>query len=116
MEKWLIILLIVSIGLAFYGIVFCIKKRSNKRQRRQNPVIFTNANVVPSTSHAPAYNVGAPPPMYQYQTVTAQQMYPNQQYQPPVHQGYHEQPAYLHTQGQQQFYPTAPVITPSDRY
>lgn len=70
--------------------------------------MFTNTTVVPSTNHAPAYNMGTPPTMYQYQTATAQlvypnqqypnQQYPNQQYPPGVHQGYHGQ----------QFYPMAP--------
>ena len=101
MRSWLIILITVSVGLILFGIIFFIKKKKNQRRSR-NPVMFTNTAVVPSTNHAPAYNMGASPTMYQYQTVTAQQVYPIQQHPP----GYNVQ-MYPPTQGQQQFYPPA---------
>jgi len=95
MQAWMIISITVLSGLLLFSIIFFIKKRMSERQRRQNSVVmYNNTNTIPSTNNAPAYNMGTPPPMYQYQTVQAQQIYPNQQqfqHPPPpgvIQQGY----------------------------
>jgi len=93
MDPWAIILITLSVGLVLFIITFVIKKKKN--EKRSNPVMFTNTQSIPSTntSRAPAYNMGTPPTQYQTYstTVIAQPVYPNQQYPPGVHQGFHAQ-------------------------
>jgi len=97
MQPWLIVLVTLLSGGILFGIIFYFKNRKNKNQPAAvtNPVVmYTNSTAIPSTNRAPAYNIGTPPTMYQYSSVTANQV----GFNPVVVPGYQGHPNTHHNQ------------------
>lgn len=77
MEAWIIVIITISCGLGLFGIIFAFKHRKNKRRDlpmvQPQPVVVVssvNTNMIPSTSRAPAFNVGNSQAVHQQPTVS----------------------------------------------
>lgn len=120
MEPWLIILITISAGLVFFGLVLFLKSRKNKRPRHaagmSQPVIVvssgTQNSFIPSTNRSAAYNVRDNQNQSSFVALSYGNGQQGQVFQQPP--GQHQM--YPGVQQQQQFYPPQPYAQQNQQF